>query len=336
MRKLHLLVIMLMVGAVLGGLSFWRCNSQQELRVAMDVVLVTSPDGRIEISAWTASELREYLEQLAEHLAVPAIEPAIDPITKGVIPGLCGRVLDVEATIDEALVALPGAAVQAAYTPVYPTSLWEFSQYPIFQGNSAKKEMALVINVAWGNENLSPMLATLEEEQVRATFFLVGRWAAKYPDLVRAIAAGGHEFGNHAYSDPHLPMLSREAIAQEIERTSAVIKEITGQEVLFFSPPYNDFNQKVLEVASEQGYLTVLCSLDTADWMRPGVERIVRRIVPRAHNGGIVLMHPTEQTPQALIQIIKGLKEQGYKLVTISQLLSPNPEKAEIPRPTLE
>ncbi|HHW99287.1 MAG TPA: polysaccharide deacetylase family protein [Firmicutes bacterium] len=336
MRKLHLLVIMLMVGAVLGGLSFWRCNSQQELRVAMDVVLVTSPDGRIEISAWTASELREYLEQLAEHLAVPAIEPAIDPITKGVIPGLCGRVLDVEATIDEALVALPGAAVQAAYTPVYPTSLWEFSQYPIFQGNSAKKEMALVINVAWGNENLSPMLATLEEEQVRATFFLVGRWAAKYPDLVRAIAAGGHEFGNHAYSDPHLPMLSREAIAQEIERTSAVIKEITGQEVLFFSPPYNDFDQKVLEVASEQGYLTVLCSLDTADWMRPGVERIVRRIVPRAHNGGIVLMHPTEQTPQALIQIIKGLKEQGYKLVTISQLLSPNPEKAEIPRPTLE
>lgn len=236
MRKLHLLVIMLMVGAVLGGLSFWRCNSQQELRVAMDVVLVTSPDGRIEISAWTASELREYLEQLAEHLAVPAIEPAIDPITKGVIPGLCGRVLDVEATIDEALVALPGAAVQAAYTPVYPTSLWEFSQYPIFQGNSAKKEMALVINVAWGNENLSPMLATLEEEQVRATFFLVGRWAAKYPDLVRAIAAGGHEFGNHAYSDPHLPMLSREAIAQEIERTSAVIKEITGQEVLFFQP----------------------------------------------------------------------------------------------------
>lgn len=336
MRKLHLLVIMLMVGAVLGGLSFWRCNSQQELRVAMDVVLVTSPDGRIEISAWTASKLREYLEQLAEHLAVPAIEPAIDPITKGVIPGLCGRVLDVEATIDEALVALPGAAVQAAYTPVYPTSLWEFSQYPIFQGNSAKKEMALVINVAWGNENLSPMLATLEEEQVRATFFLVGRWAAKYPDLVRAIAAGGHEFGNHAYSDPHLPMLSREAIAQEIERTSAVIKEITGQEVLFFSPPYNDFDQKVLEVASEQGYLTVLCSLDTADWMRPGVERIVRRIVPRAHNGGIVLMHPTEQTPQALIQIIKGLKEQGYKLVTISQLLSPNPEKAEIPRPTLE
>lgn len=89
-------------------------------------------------------------------------------------------------------------------------------------------------------------------------------------------------------------------------------------------------------MASEQGYLTVLCSLDTADWMRPGVERIVRRIVPRAHNGGIVLMHPTEQTPQALIQIIKGLKEQGYKLVTISQLLSPNPEKAEIPRPTLE
>ncbi len=336
MRKIRLLLLMLVVGALLGGLACWRCNSEREPRVATDVVLVTSPDGSIDISGWTASELREHLQQLAEKLAMPAIEPVVDRVTKGVIPGLCGRTLDVEGTIEEALVALPGAAVQAAYTPVYPTSLWEFSQYPIYQGNPAKREMALVINVAWGNENLLPMLATLEEEKVHATFFLVGRWATKYPDLVRAIAAGGHEFGNHAYSDPHLPMLDRGAIAEEIERTSAVIKEITGQDVMFFSPPYNDFDQKVLDVASELGYLTVLCSLDTADWMRPGVERIVRRVVPRAHNGGIVLMHPTEQTPKALVQIIKGLKEQGYKLVTISQLLAPNPEKAEIPRSTLE
>ncbi|NLW17385.1 MAG: polysaccharide deacetylase family protein [Firmicutes bacterium] len=336
MRKIYLLSILLIIGALLGGLSLWRCNSHWEPRVAADVVLVTSPDSCLDIAGWTVGELREHLEQVADRLAMPAVEPVIDPVTKGVIPGLCGRTLDIERTLEEALVALPGAAVQAAFAPIYPTSLWEYSKYPIFQGNPAKREMALVINVAWGNEHLPSMLATLEKEQVPATFFLVGRWAAKYPDLVRAIAAGGHEFGNHAYSDPHLPQLDREAIAQEIERTSAVITEITGQKVLFFSPPYNDYDQKVLEVASELGYLTVLCSLDTADWMRPGVDRIVRRIVPRAHNGGIVLMHPTEQTPQALIEIIKGLKEQGYKLVTISQLLAPNPEKAEIPRPALE
>lgn len=336
MRKVHLLILLLVIGALLGAVALWSSRWRQEARVASDVVLVTSPGSKLDIEGWTAAELSTHLEQLAERLAMPAVEPTLDPVTKGAIPGLCGRTLDIQRTLNEAMVALPGAAVQVAFAPVYPTSLWEYSKYPIYQGNPQKQQMALVINVAWGNENLPSMLATLETEQVQATFFLVGRWAAKYPDLVRAIAAGAHEFGNHAYSDPHLPMLDREAIAQEIKRTSTVITEITGQEVLFFSPPYNDFDQKVLDVASELGYLTVLCSRDTADWMRPGVDRIVRRIVPRAHNGGIVLMHPTEQTPQALIEIIKGLKQQGYELVTISKLLAPNPESTEIPRQALE
>lgn len=332
MRKTHLLLAVTVIGALLGAVSLWQSHALRELRVAADVVLVASPENPMDISGWSASELGVYLEQLAASLELAPIEPVIDPVTKGVIPGLCGRTLDIEQTIQEALVALPGAAVQAAFIPLYPESVWQYSKYPIYQGNPAKKEMALVINVAWGNENLPSMLATLEAEQVPATFFLVGRWVAKYPDIVREIAAGGHEFGNHAYSDPHLPKLDRAAIAQEIERTSAAISEITGQEIRYFSPPYNDFDEKVLDVASELGVLTVLCSRDTADWMRPGVSRIVQRIVPKAHNGGIVLMHPTEQTPQALIEIIAGLKEQGYKLVTISQLLAPNPEVAEIPR----
>ena len=332
MRKLGLLIAVLLIGALLGTVALWNSHWKQEARVAPEVILVTSPGTSLDIAGWTAADLTAHLEQIAQKLAMPPIQPTIDPVTKGVIPGLCGRALDIERTVEEAMVAVPGAAIYVAFTPIYPVSLWEYGKNPIYQGNPQKQEMALVINVAWGNENLPSMLDTLEQEQVKATFFLVGRWAAKYPELVRAIAAGGHEFGNHAYSDPHLPMLNREAIAQEIEDTSAVITEITGAEVQFFSPPYNDFDQKVLDVASELGYLTVLCSRDTADWMRPGIDRIVRRVVPQAHNGGIVLMHPTEQTPEALVEIIKGLKEKGYRLVTVSQLLAPNPGSDEIPR----
>jgi probable sporulation protein (polysaccharide deacetylase family) len=210
--------------------------------------------------------------------------------------------------------------------------VWDYGAYPIYQGNPAKKQIALVINVAWGNENLPQMLDTLSREQVKASFFLVGRWVAQNEQLVRQIAAGGHEFGNHAYSDPHLPKLSKEGIAQEITRTSQAIEQITGTPVRFFSPPYNDFNQTVLDTAAELGYLTVICSLDTADWLRPGVDRIVRRIVPKAHNGAIVLMHPTEQTPAALEQIINGLQAKGYQLVTVSELLAPAAGTTEIPR----
>lgn len=332
MRKIYLLVVVLVIGALLGVVVLSSSRWKHEARVAPEVVLVTSPGTKLDIAGWTAAELTTHVEQVKQKLAMPPVEPTLDPVTKGVIPGLCGRTLDIQGTVEEALAALPGAAIQVAFTPAYPTSLWEYSAYPIYQGNPQKKEMALVINVAWGNENLPSMLETLEQEQVQATFFLVGRWAAKYPELVRTIAAAGHELGNHAYSDPHLPMLNREAIAQEIERTSAVITEITGTAVRFFSPPYNDFDQKVMDVASELGYLTVLCSRDTADWMRPGVDRIVRRIVQHAHNGGIVLMHPTEQTPEALVRIIEGLKQQGYSLVTVGQLLAPNPGSCEIPR----
>lgn len=336
MRKLYWLSALLFVGGLLGAVALWSSQIHRESKVAPDVILMTAAESGQDVSGWSETELVAYLEPLAKSLAMPPVPIVIDNVTKGVIPGLCGRNLDIASTVAEALAALPGAAVQARFTPIYPESLWEYSDYPIYQGNPQKQEMALVINVAWGNEHLPQMLATLEREQVHASFFLVGRWANKYPDMVRAIAAGGHEFGNHAYSDPHLPMLDKAAIAQEIERTTTVIKEITGQDVYLFSPPYNDFDQKVLDVASELGYLTVLCSRDTADWMRPGVDRIVRRIVPRAHNGGIVLMHPTEQTPAALDLIIAGLKQQGYELVTVSQLLAPNQDCDTIPRPSSE
>ncbi len=332
MKKIWLLLALLTIGGIVGGVAIGAWRLKQEPRVAADVSLLVAPDQRLLVAGWTLSQLTERLNEYGQHLDVAPIEPQIDPITKGVIPGLAGQSLDIATTVARVLAAPAGAEVPLAFTPIYPQSLWEYSNYPIYQGNPNKKQMALVINVAWGNEHLPGMLETLEREQVRASFFLVGRWAAKNADLIQAIAEGGHEFGNHAYSDPHLPLLDKEAIAREIERTSEVIKEVTGQEVRFFSPPYNDFDQKVLDVASELGYLTVLCSLDTADWMRLGVERIVRRIVPRAHNGGIVLMHPTEQTPAALIEIIRGLKGQGYSLVTVGELLAPLPGSTEIPR----
>ena len=300
-----------------------RYQSGHKIRVADNVQMALSPAITIDIGGYGREDLQIYLEQSAEHLNVPPCEPSVDPVTAGVVPGLAGQVLDIERTIEEALVALPGACVQASFLPVLPAPLEDYADYPIYQGNPAKRQIALVINVAWGNEHLVPMLSILRDSGVQATWFLVGRWAAKYPELVRLIAAEGHEFGNHAYSDPHLPTLSKAAIADEINKTAEVIVDIVGTRPRYFSPPYNDFNQTVLDIAQELGYLTVICSLDTADWMRPGVGRIVARIVPKAHNGGIVLMHPTEQTPPALKEIVSGLLEQGYELVTLSNLLSP-------------
>lgn len=326
MRKLWMPLISVALIMLLAGAVLQVRQEETAPRSAPGVMLeFDSFDEAVAVGELTEAEVAEKIGQLVGLVHLEPTDPIIDAVTKGVIPGLAGRELDQTATLAEIMSAERGSVLQPKLRDLPPKSLWDYSLYPVYQGNPAKKQIALVINVAWGNKELVEMLGILEEANVRASFFLVGRWAANHPELVQQIAAAGHEFGNHAYSDPHLPKLSKAEIAAEITRTSEVITQITGQPVQFFSPPYNDFNQTVLDTAADLGYLTVLCSLDTADWMRPGVQRIVQRIVPRAHAGAIVLMHPTEQTPAALGPIIQGLRQQGYELVPVSELLAPVP-----------
>lgn len=321
-----MLVIVLILGGALGVTAVCVQREDHVPRSAAGIKLsLAVGQAPVLLGEMSETEIEARLTELSPQLKQPPQDPQIDSVNRGVVPGVCGWELDVQMTKELAMSSVKDSVLQPLLRAIYPTSLLDYAHYPIYQGNSHKKQIALVINVAWGNENLPEMLETLSQENVKASFFLVGRWVAQNSELVKQIAALGHEFGNHAYSDPHLPQMSKEGIAQEITRTSAAITQITGQEIRFFSPPYNDFNQTVLDTAANLGYLTVLCSLDTADWMRPGVDQIVRRIVPKAHNGAIVLMHPTEQTPAALKRIISGLKAEGYELVTVGQLLAPTP-----------
>jgi peptidoglycan/xylan/chitin deacetylase (PgdA/CDA1 family) len=277
-----------------------------------------------DIGGYTEERLRELVSTLAAAVYRAPIPPKIDSRTGGVVPGLAGREVDIAATLALCLAANPNQAVGFAWRLLLPAP--PARDRPIFHGNEAKRQIAFVVNVAWGNEELLEILDLFARYNLTKTFFIVGRWADKFPELVREIERRGHEFGNHAYSDPHLPKLRDEEIRQEIRRTTAAIRRAAGNvPVPFFSPPYNDFNERIVRLAAELGYITVLCSVDTADWMRPGVERIVKRVLGKAHNGAIVLMHPTEQTPAALAELIPALFSQGYALVPLSTLLSAVP-----------
>ena len=313
------LAIVLLAVAVIGG-AYYSVSTNTGLvpaRVQAGVTL----EGK-NIGGYTEAELGAYLDSLIAQLTELPVQAKVDNITKGIIPGVAGRRIERSITIAKALSAGKNEQVLYAWEHILPepTPL----DLPIYQGNPHKKQVTLVVNVAWGNDELVEMLDILDKYEVKTSFFLVGRWADKFPELVQEIHKRGHEFGNHAYSDPHLPLLSEEKMKEEIVLTTTAIHKAVGQvPVLFFSPPYNDFNVKVVQVAASLDYQTVLCSLDTADWMRPGVDRIVRRIVPNAHNGAIVLMHPTEQTPAALDLMIPALLSKGYELVPLSTLLSP-------------
>lgn len=192
---------------------------------------------------------------------------------------------------------------------------------PVYQGSPREKKMALTFNVVWGEEYISQIIESLNENKAQATFFIGGQWAEDFPELAGKIALAGHEVGSHGFSHPHPDRISRAANVDEIKKTEAVLTRVTGLKPTLFAPPYGERGDNVLKAAEETGYTTILWSIDTIDWQRPDPAVIVRRVTEKAHNGAIILMHPTAPTVHALPLMIKELKRQGYELVKISTLL---------------
>jgi probable sporulation protein (polysaccharide deacetylase family) len=192
----------------------------------------------------------------------------------------------------------------------------------IYQGDTSKNAMALIFNVDWGEEYIDNIIGILERENVTVTFFPTGRWASKFPDKIKLIDEKGHEIGNHGYSHPHVDQLSKEENKQEILKTEEIIKNIISKKTNLFATPYGEKKQHVIDAAGELGYITIMWTIDTIDWQKERTpEDIASRVINNAENGAIVLMHPTENTTKALETIIKSLKEKGYKLTNVSNIL---------------
>lgn len=198
-----------------------------------------------------------------------------------------------------------------------------FGNYkPIYQGRDDKKVMAFTCNVAWGNEYIPSLLEIFNEKNVKATFFIEGRWAEKYPDLLKLIYEKGHEIGNHGYSHAHHAQLSYEENLNEIKKAEQAIENILGIKTTLFAPPYGEFSELTLKAANSMNYRLIMWTIDTIDWKKPGVDYIVNKVLSNAGNGKIVLMHPTEDTVRAMPTIIDNLHREGFKITTVSQLLS--------------
>jgi len=196
-----------------------------------------------------------------------------------------------------------------------------FMGQPVYHGDSRYNEIALTFNVFWGEEYIPGLLDILKENNVKATFFMGGIWVKKFPGITQNIQRGGNEIGSHGYSHPHPDSLSKSANLKEIQKAEALIYQVTGTRPKLFAPPYGERGPAVLQAAGEAGYNTILWSVDTIDWQRPAPETIVSRVLNKAENGTIVLMHPTGPTVQALPEMIKSLREKGYNFVTVSGML---------------
>lgn len=192
----------------------------------------------------------------------------------------------------------------------------------IYRGNTTHKAMALTFNVDWGEAEIPKILKILEETNVKATFYLTGRWSDKFPELVKQISSEGHEIGNHSYSHPHVDNLSISKNIAQIKKAEDSILKNTGQKPRLYAPPYGEKKEHVLKAAYQAGYITVYWTIDTIDWKKERTPPLISNtVLQKAQNGAIVLMHPVPNTVIALPEIITGLKAKEYELKTVSEII---------------
>jgi len=192
---------------------------------------------------------------------------------------------------------------------------------PFYHGVRGKNQIALTVNVDWGEEYLPGMLRILHDKGVKATIFVTGNWARKCPDLLKEMARLGHEIGNHGYSHLHPKSLNDQQLIELIKKNEELIYSITNRRTELFAPPYGEVDERIARVANSIGYSTIMWSADTVDWQRPAPEIIVQRAINKIDDGGIILMHPTEPSLYALSDIIDTLQDRGYQFVTVSELI---------------
>ena len=197
-----------------------------------------------------------------------------------------------------------------------------FARDLYYNGNIDKKVIAFTCNVDWGGEYIPTLLEMLEEENIFITFFFTCKWAEKNELLLKEMYSHGHEIGNHGYAHRDYGKLSYELNKSEIEKCHDVVYNIIDVDCKYFAPPSGSFNDNTIKAASELNYDIIMWSIDTIDWRKDTTEEmIVERILTKAHNAGIVLMHPTENTINALPSVIKSLKKEGYYIGNISDVI---------------
>jgi len=193
------------------------------------------------------------------------------------------------------------------------------------------KEIALTFDDGPAPGATPKILEVLKKEGVKATFFVVGKMAEKYPLLLKQICEEGHDVGNHTYSHPDLTKLSKEDILKELEKTRLLIKKITGEDTYLFRPPGGKYDNKVIVTTTLAGYKVILWTDYPGDYGCPSSKLIYQKVVSKAEEEGIILLHNgLNTTLEVLPKIISELKKRKYRFVTISELMKEIREKESV------
>lgn len=203
----------------------------------------------------------------------------------------------------------------------------QLKQYDaVYLGDQSEKVLYLTFDAGYENGATEKILDTLKAHNVKATFFLVGNYIQRNADLVRRMAAEGHIVGNHTMHHYDMSKISdKAAFTKELQDLEVLYRETTDQELSkYYRPPQGIFSEENLRMAKELGYKTVFWSLAYVDWKndaQPTREQAFEKLLPRTHNGAVVLLHSTSQTnAEILDELLSKWEEMGYRFGIIPEL----------------
>ena len=216
---------------------------------------------------------------------------------------------------------------QEGSAPVGTAGMEQLRQYDAaYLGDTREKVLYLTFDAGYENGCTEQVLDTLKKHQVNAAFFLVGNYIERNADLVRRMVEEGHIVGNHTMHHYDMSKLSqKETLSKELTDLEELFRQTTGKELpKFYRPPQGVYSQENLKMAKELGYKTVFWSLAYVDWLndkQPTREEAFRKLLPRTHNGAVVLLHSTSKTnAEILDDLLTQWENLGYRFGTLDEL----------------
>lgn len=193
---------------------------------------------------------------------------------------------------------------------------------PIYRVDTEEKQVAISFDAAWGADKTEEIISILKEFNCTGTFFLVGFWVDKYPEMVKAIDDAGLEIGTHSNTHPDMAKLDKSTIEKELLVSMKKITDITGKEVKVFRPPFGSYNNALLSSCSALGLKAIQWDVDSLDWKGLSAGEVTKRVMKGAKNGSIILMHNNaDHVTESLRLTLDYLTNGGYKVTSVGELV---------------
>ena len=193
---------------------------------------------------------------------------------------------------------------------------------PIYSVERTDNKISITFDCAWGSSDIESILKTLKKHNCKATFFVLGTWAEKYPESVKSIVNDGHEIANHSYNHTYYTAISPDKMLEDIEKCNTAIKNICNTSPMLFRAPSGDYNDAVINSCKKSGMEYIQWSVDSLDWRGLTCEQMLERIIPKTKSGDILLFHnDTAHTAQSLDKILTELEKKGFSFLKVSDLI---------------